>query len=194
MMANNERDEVVEELFHSLKNRYQNNLEPMKGSEFVFDYVQLLYYKCHKKNPNRSGSCIDSPDSIKNKKATINSINKKDNKCFEYAVTVALNYEEIRKDLQKIAKVKPFISKYNWEGIDFPSEKDDWKKFVKNNVTIDLNALYAKKEKIYPAYVSKCNSNHEKQVILLMISNVKRTTMALSCIKKAVSVIKKNNF
>ena len=51
MMANNERDEVVEELFHSLKNRYQNNLEPMKGSEFVFDYVHLLYYKCHKKIP-----------------------------------------------------------------------------------------------------------------------------------------------
>ena len=38
----------------------------MKGSEFVFDYVQLLY--CHKINPNRSGSYIDSPDWIKNKK------------------------------------------------------------------------------------------------------------------------------
>ena len=40
---------------------------------------------------NRSGSYIDSPDWIKNKKATINTINKKDNKCFQYAVTVALN-------------------------------------------------------------------------------------------------------
>ena len=42
-------DEIIE-LFDSLKNRYQNNLESMKGSEFVFDYVQLLYYKCHKTN------------------------------------------------------------------------------------------------------------------------------------------------
>ena len=33
--------------------------------------------------------------------------------------------------------------------------------------------LYAKKEKIYPGYVSKHNSNREKQVILLMISNGK---------------------
>ena len=41
----------------------------------------------------------------------------------------------------------------------------------KNNVTIALNVLYAKKEKIYPAYVSKHNSNREKQVTLLMISN-----------------------
>ena len=37
--------EVIQELFDSLKNRYQNNSELMKGTEFVFDYVQLLYYK-----------------------------------------------------------------------------------------------------------------------------------------------------
>ena len=63
------------------------------------------------------------------------------------------------------------MNTYNWEGINYPSEKDDWKKFEKNNVTIALNVLYAKKEKIYPAYVSKHNSNCEKQVILLMIPN-----------------------
>ena len=43
--------------------------------------------------------------------------------------------------------------------------------YEKNNLTIALNVLYAKKEKIYPAYVSKHNSNREKQVILFMISN-----------------------
>ena len=82
IMVNDKADEVIKELFDSLKNRYQNNLESMKGSEFVFDYDQLLYYKCHKINPNRTGSYIDSPDWIKSKKATINPINKKDNKCF----------------------------------------------------------------------------------------------------------------
>ena len=41
----------------------------------------------------------------------------------------------------------PFINNYNWAGINFPSEKNDWKKFEKNNVTIALNVLYAKKEK-----------------------------------------------
>ena len=55
--------------------------------------------------------------------------------------------------------------------IIFQSEKDDWKKFQKNNVTIAVNVLYAKKGKIYTAYVSKHNFNREKQVILLMISN-----------------------
>ena len=70
----------------------------MKGSEFVFDYAQLLYYKCHKLNPNHGGSYVDSPDWIKNRKTAKNSINKKDNKCFQYAITVALNYEKIKKD------------------------------------------------------------------------------------------------
>ena len=52
IIINDEADEAIEELFKSLKNRYQNNLESMKGSEFVFDYVHLLYYKCNKINLN----------------------------------------------------------------------------------------------------------------------------------------------
>ena len=75
------------------------------------------------------------------------------------------------KHLERITKNKFFICKCNWEEINYPSEKDDWKKIEKNNLTITLNVLYAKNEKIYPAYVSKQNSNHEKQVVLLMIPN-----------------------
>ena len=96
----------------------------------------------------------------KNKKVTINHINKKDNKCFQYTVAVALNYEEMKKDPQRVTKIKPFINQCNSE-----------EKFEKNNVTIALNVLYAKKEKMYPAYLLKHNSNREKQVILLMIPN-----------------------
>ena len=112
-MINDKADEVTKKVLIHLKKRYQNNLELMKGSEFVLDYVQLLYYKCHQINPNHGGSYTDYPDWIKknNEKATINPINKKD-KCFQYSVTVALNYEEIK--------------------------KDDWKKIEKSNVT---NAL-----------------------------------------------------
>ena len=56
IMIDDEVDEVIRELFDSLKNMYQNNFESTKGSEFVFHYVQLLYYKCHKINANRGGS------------------------------------------------------------------------------------------------------------------------------------------
>ena len=64
-MTNDEADEFIKKLFDSLKNRYQNNLESMKGSEFLFDYVYLLYYKCHKIKLTRGWPYIDSPDWIK---------------------------------------------------------------------------------------------------------------------------------
>ena len=82
----------------------------MRGGESVFDYIELLYYKLYKINPSHGGSYIDSPDWIKSKKVTINPINKKDNKCLQYAQTVALNHEEIKNDWKRITKLQPFIN------------------------------------------------------------------------------------
>ena len=43
-MINDDADEVIEELFKLIQNRYQNNFEDsMKGIEFVFDYIHFLY-------------------------------------------------------------------------------------------------------------------------------------------------------
>ena len=39
-----------------------------------------------------------------------------------------LNYEEIKEDPQRIANIESFIEKYNWERIDFPSQRHDWNK------------------------------------------------------------------
>ena len=86
------------------------------------------------KSLNCSGSYIDSPELIKNKKTTINIINKKD-KCFQYDVTVALIHGKIRKNPERITKIKLFINKYKWDGINFPSEKNN------NNLTIVLHVL-----------------------------------------------------
>ena len=115
------------------------------------------------------GIIIDSPDWIKNKKATISPINQKDNKCFQYGVTIVLNCDKIGKNSEIIIKIESFIINYNWEKTNFPSVKDDWKRVRKNNIIITLNVLDAKKEKPYPVYVSKHNSNLEEQIILLMI-------------------------
>ena len=68
IMISGETDKIIEKLFNSFKTRYQNNLQSMRGSQFVFDYVHLLYYKCHKINFNCGGSYIDYPDWIKKKK------------------------------------------------------------------------------------------------------------------------------
>ena len=96
----------------------------MKGSDFIFDSVQLLYCKCHIVNFKLGGSYIDSPDWIKEKKATMNPKNK-DNKCFQYAATVVLNYEEIKWNPERVLNIKPFLNKDNWEEMSYPSKIDD---------------------------------------------------------------------
>ena len=150
----------------------------------------MMYYKCHRVNSRCGGSKIGSPDWIKKKKATINPKNE-DDKCFQYAVTVALNYEYIKWNPKPISNITPFITKCNWEGINYTSKIDDWKTSEKNNTTSVLNILYIKGKEICPAYLSKINSNCEKQIIILMIPRKKR--LALSRGKETIYIIKRNN-
>ena len=77
-----------------------------------------------------------------------------DDKCFQYAATVALNYEEIESHPERVSSIKSFINKYNWERINYSSKIDDWKTFGKNNPTIALNILYTK-EKKYAKLISQ---------------------------------------
>ena len=95
-----------------------------------------------------------------------------------------------KKDPQRITKIKSFINKYNWEGVNYPSEKNEWKKIEKNNVTIVLNVLYAKKENIYPAYVSKHNSNCEKQINGSFNDFKRKKTMVLSSSQKISALLR----
>ena len=165
-------DEIIKEIFKSLLQRYQENLqEKMRGSDFAFDGVNFLCYDFNKISINRSGSYIDSPKWLIHKKSTINP-NNNDYKCFQYAVTLALNLDKINNHPERISKIKHFIEKYNWKSIDFPSTSKDWKKFELNN-KIALNILYVSHntKKIEVAYKSKHNLTREKQVILLIISN-----------------------
>ena len=131
VMTYDDVNDIVNKLFETLLSRYQDNLETrMEESEFVFDSAQLLCYKCHRINFRRGGSYIQSPDWIKKKKATINPKNK-DDKCFQYAITVALNYGEIESHPERVSNIKPFINEYKWKGINYPSKIDDWKAFEK---------------------------------------------------------------
>ena len=75
-------------------------------------------YNLHKIPLNRSGSYIDSPKWLKNKQATINN----DDKCFQYAVTVALNYQNIKSNSERR------LEQYHWKEVDFPSLKKTGKK------------------------------------------------------------------
>ena len=103
IMIGSDTNEVSGELFKSLLQKYQENLEEkMSGSEFVFDGVNALYYD--KTSLVRGKSYIDSPEWLKNKKAKINPKNK-DVKCFHYVLTAGLNYQIIKKILKEYQKL-----------------------------------------------------------------------------------------
>ena len=89
-----------------------------------------MYYKLHKISLNRGISHIDSPKWLTNKKATINPKNN-DDKCFQYAVTVALIHEQIKSHPERISNIKTFTDQYKWKEIDFSSHKKVWNEFEK---------------------------------------------------------------
>ena len=173
--SGNETDDIIKRLLKSFLTNYQNEEKILRnGSNFVFESVDLLSYHIHKTNLKRGKSYIKSPEWILNKRATINPKNK-DNKCFQYSITVALNHQNIENHPERISNIKPFIDQYNWEDIDFPAGIKDWKKFERNNKTIALNILYVphNTKTINFAYKLKYNRKRENQVVLLMITNGK---------------------
>ena len=70
--------------------------------------LNSLNYIFHKVDLKRSGLYTESPEWLKNKGATINCQNN-DDKCFQYAIAIGLNYDEIGNNYQRVNKVKPFI-------------------------------------------------------------------------------------
>ena len=178
IMMGSETDETIEELFESLLQNYQNNLEKlMKGSEFTFDSVDLLYYHLHQTSlKSIRSSYIDSPRWLKNKKATINAKNN-GGSCFQYATIAALNRKQIKNHLEKISNLKPFIDQYDCKGMNFPPKQEkNLQKFESNNKSIALNILFVSynTEEIARAYISKYNPKRKNQVILLMITDGKK--------------------
>ena len=94
IMFDDDNDDIIEQLFESLLKEYEENLQnKMRGSEFEFDGVNYF----NKTSINRDGSYIDSPKWLKDKKSTI-SPKSNDDQSFQYAVTLALNLDKIKKD------------------------------------------------------------------------------------------------
>ena len=93
IMNGTDTSDAINKLINSFMKRYQEGLETkMKGSSYIFERIHLLEYHLHKISISKGSSYIDSPIWIKNKGVTINPKNTKNNNCFQYTITVALNY------------------------------------------------------------------------------------------------------
>ena len=117
----NKTDDIIKKLFKSFLNNYQKEgIILRKEGDFIFESVDLLSYSFHKTSLKRAKSYIKSPEWVKNKRATVNPKNK-DNKCFQYSITVALNHQNNENHPERISNIKPFVNQYNWKDIDFPA-------------------------------------------------------------------------
>ena len=120
-------DDIIDKLFDTILQRFEEARETSneRESEFIHENVGLLYYYFHKMDMKRARSYIKSHEWLKSKKATINPKNIKDYKCFQYAIIISLNHQNIGNDPQIISIIKSFINQYNWKGIEFPSHQKD---------------------------------------------------------------------
>ena len=162
IMNGTDTSDAINELIDSFMKRYQQGLETkMKGSSYIFERSDLLQYHLHKINLNRGSSYIKSHEWIRNKGVTMNPKNK-DNRCFQYAITAALNHQNINHNPERISNLKPFINNYSWKDIEFPSHSKDWRIFERNNKTIALNILFVPyKKNTSKQNTKKANNNQD---------------------------------
>ena len=164
---------IVTKLFDTLKQRYQEGLETkMDASNYIFDRVVLLEYHFHKVSLKRGSSYIPSPKWLINKKSTLDPHNK-DNWCFLFGIVLALNYQRISNNPQRVSNLMPFIPNYNWVNIEFPAGHKEYTIFERDNCDIALNILYVphKTQEIRPAYISKHKKTCNIHANLLMITD-----------------------
>ena len=153
-------DDVVTKLLDSFFVNYEHEENILRdGSNYSFDYVDMSAVHVHEIELKRGSSYIDSPTWTKNKHATINPKNTKDNKSFQYAIIAAIHNQFTGPHPEIISKLRPYIDNYKWKDINFPAGPDDWRTSERNNKDVALNIYFVpyNKEKINIAYVSDHN-------------------------------------
>ena len=87
--------------------------------------------------------------------------------CCNSCIKFLKKLEKNQKERQKLILLQININ----DQTNYLSEKADQKNFEKDNPTSILNVLNTRNKKVYPACISKYNTQREKQVIVLMVPN-----------------------
>ena len=165
---NEMRDEIEEEL---------QKVEQAEGSGWVFVEVENLTLYTDIWDPIKAGSYIDLPKELKNKNAIVNMKNEDNNKCFLWCVLRALNPSKDKHPSRIDKDLKSKENTLNMEGIAYPVDLKDIKRFEKQNLDISISVLgYSKDERIYPLRISKFTKmkkedERKHNIVLLLIKN-----------------------
>ena len=162
--------EIYWECVDEIEEKIQKT-ENVEGSGWYFYESESLTVHVDIWDPIKASSYIDLPDELKNKKAIINMQNKDNNKCFLWCVLRALNPKN--KDAGRIdGDLKSKENTLNMEGIAYPVNLKDIKRFEKQNPNISISVLgYSKDERIYPLRISKKEDERKYNIVLLLIKD-----------------------
>ncbi|XP_057310491.1 uncharacterized protein LOC130648455 [Hydractinia symbiolongicarpus] len=163
-------NESLDTMFAQMKTHIENPALPKSG--FSIGRIQHLDVDFHKLKLRWGSSYIETPKWIATKKAIINP-NNNDQECLRWALIAVLHYEDIAKDPQRISKLRPYVDRYKWQGIEFPTSIKDIIKFKRNNPVIAVNVLYATGRSFNILRRSIFNEG-EKQVNLLLLTDNKK--------------------
>ena len=101
-LPGDDTNDIIEQLIASFLENYEDPvLESRNGSGYSYDSVEMLDIHFHKIEIKRGSSYTDSPEWLKNKGATINPKNTKDNRCFMYALTIHLTIKKLDEILRE---------------------------------------------------------------------------------------------
>ena len=168
--------EIYNEMFNEIEEEVQK-VEHAEGSGWVFVEVENLTLCTDIWDPIKGSSYIDLPKELKNKNAIINMKNKDNNKCFLWCVLRALNPSKDKHPSRIDKDLKSKENTLNMEGIAYPVDLKDIKRFEKQNPDISISVLgYSKDERIYPLRISKYTKakkedERKHNIVLLLIKD-----------------------
>ena len=168
--------EIFKEMMDEIEEEVQK-VEHAAGSGWVFVEVENLTLHTDIWDPIKGSSYIDLPKELKNKNAIINMKNEDNNKCFLWCVLRALNPSKDKHPSRIDKDLKSKENTLNMEGIAYPVDLKDIKRFEKQNPDISISVLgYSKDERIYPLRISKFTKmkkedERKHNIVLLLIKN-----------------------
>ena len=160
----------LNDLFQRMMNKILESLAAfqMRGSNWIFDSIDVLELHTVKYKPLSGSSYIPLPKALPNKKTIINMKND-DDKCFKWCVTRALN--PVSRDGECITKISRKQSeKLNWSDIKFPLELGTIDRFERQNKSIGVN-VFGYERIVYPLRISEVSGSVCTRINLLLISD-----------------------
>ena len=142
----------IDEIFSQSIKKHKQLIESLKSIDLIPEGIESIVYNFTE--VVRIETYTEPPDWLKNKKGTIDTQNKNDNRCFQCSIIAGLNYQTTKNNPERVSKIKLFINQYDRDGINLPPQEQDYKTFEKNNKSITLNILSVQHntEKISHAY------------------------------------------